>query len=216
MKNLFKIALLCALAGIFGCEEDGQDVVPKSFVIELRPDDIYVVNVGETRLDPLVNDTIAVEATVSYSTPLHGTIRFIQNEGWFYKANAGYTGLDNIEYTVCVVDGDCFRSNITVYVENPYDPATCTYQINPESVTTEMNQSVEIRLFLNDQVCPYIGSSVFSPERGRFTAYSYSGTLKNIVYVYYPPANFRGTDRIRYRLATPDGFLEAFCTVTIN
>lgn len=200
------------------CDDD-SDVVPESyFMIQLNPDDIYMYNSGDSqvRLDPLLNDSIKVNVSVSYSQPLFGTISFVDREGWFYKPNAGYFGLDNIIYTVCY-ENECWSSSITMYVEPPVDLATCQFQINGESVETSKNAPIAIWIFVNDVVCPYQGSSISAPERGRFETYSYSGSYKNTVYVYYPPANFTGQDRFKYRLFTSDGgVLETYCNITIK
>ncbi len=223
MKSIFTVSILLGLLslGFQGCNDDNlRDTIPVTyFMIQLNPDDIYMYNSGNpngVRLDPLVNDSVKVEVTISYSTPGFGTIKFIPNEGWFYVPNAGFYGIDNVTYTVCHPEG-CGSASITLYVEEPLDPENCTYAIVGEEVETEKNQPVQIRIFDNDTVCPYAGSSVFSPEHGTFETYSYSGSYKNVVYVYYPPKNFTGTDKFKYRLFTSDGeVLEAYCTITVK
>jgi hypothetical protein len=210
------------LAGLLlfqACEEPFEDAVPERFYeVKVNPDEIYMYN-GDApegvRLDPLLNDSIKVDVGVSYGIPSHGTITFLQNEGWFYKPEQGYVGTDAFNYTVCVND-DCYAAQITMHVEEPLDLDNCVTVINGESVETTKDQPVEIRIFLNDITCPYQGSSIFSPEKGTFETYAYSGSIKNVVYVYYPPKGFTGTDRFRYKLFTPDGDLEAFCDIIIN
>ena len=98
-----------------GCDDDLTDKVPSSFLmVQVNADDIYLYNNGGNpygvRLDPLVNDSIKVDVTVSYSTPTFGTISFIQNEGWFYKPNDGFVGTDNLTYTVCHKEDDVKRA----------------------------------------------------------------------------------------------------------
>lgn len=211
-------ALIAALLLLAACD-DSEDILPKSFLnIQLNPDDIYFYN-GATpsmvRLDPLLNDSIKVDVTVSYSTPQHGSIAFIENEGWFYTANAEFFGEDNITYTVCHKD-ECSTGAIVMHAEVPLDPENCTYQLLGESVSTQKDQPVEIRIFLNDTICVYMGSSIASPQKGTFNAYSYSGNIKNTVYVYYPPKGFVGTDQFKYRIFTDNGDMEATCTITIT
>jgi hypothetical protein len=101
-------------------------------------------------------------------------------------------------------------------VEEPLDPNNCTSVINAETVETQKGKPVEIRVFLNDIVCPFSGISLDAPEKGRFNTYSYSGNYKSIVYVYYPPQGFVGTDRFRYRILTNDGDLVAYCTINVT
>ena len=201
------------------CDDSLEDAIPKSFAaIQVNADDIYMINAGDpngVRLDPLVNDTIKVDVSVSYSTPGHGTISFIPDEGWFYKPNPDFTGRDYITYTVCHL-GDCLSAPITMVVEEPVDLNACTFAINGEAVETTKDHPIAIRIFENDVVCPYQGSSIFSPEKGTFNTFTYSGSFKNIVYVYYPPKGFVGTDRFKYRLFTSDGDLETFCTITVK
>jgi hypothetical protein len=213
------IGVIMALLSFSGCDEEPfDDLVPDTyFMVELNPDDVYMYNAGnaEVRLDPLLNDSLKVNATVSYSTPLHGTIRFIQNEGWFYNPDEGFFGIDNIIYTVCHAEG-CGNASITMYVEEPLDPETCMFEVNGESAETLANQPVEIRIFSNDIICQYLGMSINSPEKGTFTSYSYSGSYKNTVYVYFPPKDFKGTDQFKYRIFTPTGYLEATCEITVK
>jgi hypothetical protein len=221
MKSILRLPSIIILffVALAGCDDGLEDAVPKSFLnIQLNSDEIFLYNGGSSygvRLDPLVNDSIKVDVTVSYSTPGSGTITFIQNEGWFYKPNDGFIGTDEITYTVCH-DTDCFSAAITMRVEEPVDLNTCTFEINGESVETQKDTPIAIRIFVNDVVCPYQGSSASSPEKGTFSTFTYSGTFKNIVYVYYPPKGFVGTDRFKYRLFTSDGDLEAYCNITIK
>ena len=204
--------------GLSACDEGIEDKIPvEFFMIQLNPDDIFLYPGSEygVRLDPLVNDSIKVEVTIAYSTPSFGTLTFIQNEGWFYKPNEGFTGIDNIIYTVCYKE-ECYAASITLYVEEPLDIANCTTVVNHEEVTTARNQPIGIPIFQNDVACPYQGSSIFAPTKGMFTTYTYSGSFKNTVYVYYPPKNFTGTDQFKYRLFTSDGYVEGICTITIT
>lgn len=209
---------LCLL--LAGCDEDLTDKVPSSFfMIQVNPDDIYLYNNGGNpygvRLDPLVNDSIKVDVTVSYSTPNFGSITFIQDEGWFYKPNEGFVGIDKLTYSVCHKE-DCYSAPINMVVEEPVDLSSCAFEINGETIETRKDQPVAIRIFQNDTACPYQGSGLASPEKGRFETFSYSGSFKNIIYVYYPPKGFIGTDRFSYKLFTSDGFLEAYCNITIT
>lgn len=221
MSQRFTLVLLilCALAAI-GCEDDAPDKVPPGFLeMQVNADEIYLYGNTDSqygiRLDPLLNDSIKVQVDVSYTSPSHGTIRFIENEGWFYKPDNNFFGIDKISYTICH-QSECVSAPITLYVEEPFDPSNCAFEINDESVETRKDHPIEIRVFANDIVCPYQGSSLSSPQKGRFTSYSYSGSFKNIVYVYYPPKGFVGTDKFSYRLFTNDGTIEAVCNITIT
>lgn len=220
MKQKISPWILCVvLALAFESCDTPDDVVPPAFFkVQLNPDLIYMYNGGApegVRLDPLVNDSIKVDVSVSYSTPKFGTITFIQNEGWFYKPADDYVGSDDFTYTVCA-DDKCFSAAITMQVEAPFDPNNCTAQIVGETVETTKDQPIAIRIFDNDVVCPYAGTSINSPEKGTFNIYSYSGSFKNTVYVYYPPNGFVGTDRFMYKLFTSEGDLVAYCDVTIK
>lgn len=215
-QSLTLISLL-----LLSCSEDGmeQDSLPKKFEqIELRPDEIYLYNGGSplgTRLDPLLNDSIKVEVNVSYTTPTSGAISFIEDEGWFYKPYENFFGEDNVTYTACN-GNECESASIKLYVEPPLDGNNCTYALTGETVTTSRDEPVEIRIFVNDVICSFIGSSINSPEKGTFNSYSYAGGYKNTVYVYYPPKGFVGTDRFTYKIFTNDGALEATCVINVN
>jgi hypothetical protein len=210
---------LLMLISLCGCEEPIDDTIPVTFLkMNVVSDEIYTINspseIG-TRLDPLVNDSIKADVTITYGDPSHGVITFIENEGWFYKAEEGYVGLDNFDYTLCNKDG-CASASITVHVEAPYDPENCTFEVIGETVTTAKDTPIEIRIFLNDTVCPYMGCGVYSPEKGTFFEYSYSGSFKNIVYVYYPPKGYTGTDRFKYKLFTNGPDITAYCDIIIE
>ena len=196
-----------------------EDILPKNFEqIQLRPDEIYIYNGDSplgTRLDPLLNDSIKVEVDVSYSAPTSGVISFIDNEGWFYKADENFFGEDNFTYTACH-GTQCQSASIKLHVEQPLVGNNCVYEVNGETVTTSKDQPVEIRLFNNDVICPYLGWGINSPERGTFNSYSYAGGYKNTVYVYYPPKGFVGTDHFTYKIFTDKGNLEATCTINVN
>ena len=216
-----KYLVLVFLVGIAACNDSVEDVIPAGFKeIQLNPDDIYIYtdnsesSIG-TRLDPLINDSIKVNVSITYGTPSSGTISFIPNEGWFYKANPGFTGVDNFNYTVCYKE-NCYSAPIKMYVEEPLAGADCKYELIGESVQTTKDQPLAIRIFLNDVVCPYRGSSISSPEKGTFNTYSYSGSIKNIVYVYFPPKGFVGTDRFKYKIFTDGADLEVYCNITIT
>lgn len=213
---IFMAALITV--SLNACDEEFEDKIPVNFsTIQLNPDDIFLYPGSEygVRLDPLVNDSIKVEVTISYNNPSFGTLTFIQNEGWFYKPNQGFIGIDNIIYTVCYKQ-ECYSAPITLHVEQPLDITTCTTVVNNESVTTARNQPIGIPIFQNDVACLYQGSSIFAPTKGTFTTYTYSGNFKNTVYVYYPPKNFTGTDQFKYRLFTSDGYIEGICNITIT
>lgn len=216
---LYTVICLSSIAFSACDEEPLVDSLPPSFLeVTLNPDLIYIYNTGNptgVRLDPLVNDSIKVDATLSFSTPNHGVINFIQNEGWYYVANAGFVGTDYITYSVCYQNA-CANALITMQVEALPDFNNCTFSITGENVQTKREQPIAIRIFDNDMVCPYMGNSIQSPEKGRFNTYTYSGTFKNTVYVYFPPKGYVGTDRFRYRLFTPDGYIEAYCNITIT
>lgn len=218
LPSLYRFSFILLL--FTACEETMiEDSIPPSFLkFQLNPDEVYMYNAGSplgVRLDPLLNDSIKVEGTITYSNPSNGTIQFVENEGWFYKPNANFIGTDIFNYTICR-ESTCASAEIKMHVEAPIDLNNCTFTINGETVSTKKDQPIEIRIFVNDIVCPYMGMSTYSPEKGTFNSYSYSGSYKNTVYVYFPPKGFVGTDRFRYRLFTPDGYLETFCNITIT
>ena len=222
MKNLIltKGLILISLF-LLSCSEDGmeEDILPKNFVqIQLRPDEIYIYNGDSpfgTRLDPLLNDSIKVAVDVSYSAPASGVITFIDNEGWFYKPHENFFGEDTFTYTACH-GTQCQSASIKLYVDHPLDGNNCVYELAGETVTTLKDQPVEIRIFTNDVICPYVGWGINSPEKGTFNSYSYAGGYKNTVYVYYPPKGFVGTDRFTYKIFANDVTLEATCTINVN
>ena len=211
--------MLMTVFSMVACDELNEDVVPLSFLnIKVNPDEVFFYGPGPAsgiRLDPLLNDSIKVNVNVTYSTPANGTVSFIPNEGWFYKPKSDFFGIDQFTYTVCY-QNNCQSSTIRMHVEVPINPATCTFQLNGETVETTKDQPIEIRIFMNDVICSFVGNGINKPDQGTFKVYSYSGNIKNTVYVYYPPKGFVGTDRFRYKIFTPTGDLEAICTINVK
>lgn len=223
MKIIFRLPILLFMTTMLltACEETFlEDVVPKTFLdIKLNPDEVFMYGPGPSygvRLDPHLNDSIKVTSTIKFGTPKSGTISFIENEGWFYKPNAGFFGTDEFTYSVCTPANECVSSTVRMHVEDPIVLVNCTSQLTGESVETFMDQPIEIRIFANDMVCPFSGTSIRKPEKGTFAAYSYPGSFKNTVYVYFPPKGFVGTDSFKYRIFTNNGDLEATCTITVK
>lgn len=225
-KNLLLLTALFSLIWIIGCDESTEDVIPPRFFdVELKPDIIYMYNSDAedsygVRLDPLLNDSIRATVNVTYSQPQHGNVYFIENEGSYYKPDPEFIGMDTLTYTVCSATS-CATEKITMIVESSLDWENCTPELFEEHVITTTNNPIEIRIFLNDVMCGFNSLEVRSPEKGTFTTYSYSGTYKNTVYVYYPPKNFKGTDTFKYRVwedyqNDPTNYKEAISTVTIN
>ena len=221
MKNVLLIGAMVSMPLLFlSCSGDEiePDILPKKFEeIQLRSDEIYIYNGGTpegTRLDPLLNDSIKVAVNITYSSPNSGIVSFIDNEGWFYKPNENFFGEDSLTYTACY-GTECYSARIKLYVEQPLDVNTCVSELQGETVTVLKDQPTEIRLFMNDVLCPFTGWGINSPEHGTFATYSYSGGYKNTVYVYYPPRGFVGTDRFTYRIFTTTGTLEATCTINV-
>lgn len=184
--------------------------------MRLASDDIYLFTDGTgttVRLDPTLNDSIYDETNLSFVTPSSGKITFVKNEGWFYKPNPGFVGTDTFVYTVCA-NNICASESITMHVEQYFE--NCTFELVNEQVKTKQDTPVEIRVFMNDTACNYQGMDLFSPEKGSFATYSYSGSFKNIVYVYFPPKGFTGTDHFRYKLRNGTEWLVGECTITVN
>lgn len=220
MKSPFLIVFVIMVCLFGSCDEVHDDIVPAVFEnLLLNPDDVYIYNGGSeygVRLDPLLNDSIKVAVTMSYSTPKHGTIRFIENEGWFYKANAGFYGIDSIRYTAC--NGpNCGTSLIRMFVEQAPDWSVCETSVQNESYETTRDKPIEIRLFINDTICPFSGWFIRAPQYGKAFTYSYSGSHKNVVYVYTPPKGFTGTDTFRYWIyPNGGGEVAGVCTITVK
>lgn len=184
--------------------------------MRLASDDIYLYTEGSgtaVRLDPTLNDSIHGETHVSFGTASSGEITFVENEGWFYKPDPGFLGTDTFIYTVCsshVCASETIRMHVEEYLPN------CNFELYDEQVITQKDTPIEIRVFMNDTACNYQGMDLFSPDKGTFATYSYSGSFKNIVYVYYPPKGFSGTDHFRYKLRNGMETLEGECTITVN
>ncbi len=212
---------------LWGCDKTSDDVIPISFQeFKLYPDDIFIVNSNSdwiTRLDPLSNDSVKTEVTVTYTQPLHGDL-FPEFDGpgtMGYKPDPDFIGIDSLEYTVC--GGEiCTTEKIRLIVEKPNDPTTCQTVLVGETLETTVNTSKQLRIFENDIVCyndTYGGTTIYSPEKGTFETIDYSGSYKNTIYVYYPPKDYVGEDSFRYRVYTSrdrSTYQEAIVRVTIK
>lgn len=229
-KNLKKVigwALAIGAIGATGsCDTYQEDVTPKKFEknIRIHSDDIYLYHTSAIRLDHFVNDTLTSFENITYSAPLHGKIINNYDVGGVigYQPNANFVGTDSITYRVCVGQ-TCKTATIRLHVEEPLDPANCTNLLGADSLETAMNTPKEIRYYFNDVICPggYEALETRPPEKGTGRSYRYSGALKNEVFVYIPPKNYRGTDSFVYRLfpwgTYPNGnYLEVKVKITIK
>ncbi len=220
-KNLKKIIVwaFCLLViGILGsCDIYQEDVAPQKFEnIRINADDIYLYPTKAIRLNHFVNDTLPAFENITYSAPLHGKIINDYDVGGVigYQPEANFVGTDSIAYQVCAGQ-TCKTATIRLHVEEPLDTVNCTNILAADSLETTMNTPKEIRHFFNDIICPgsYEVLETRAPEKGTYRLYTYSekinsyaGTLKNQVYVYTPPKNYRGTDSFVYRVYPQGGF----------
>jgi hypothetical protein len=186
---------------------------------QLNDDELYFYNSGNPeglRLDVLLNDSIKGDVILTFGTPDHGSLSFLENEGWFY--HPAENAYDTVRFSYSVCDGEtCKSANVTIILEEYPSPEHCMTEINGETVETEMGKPVVIRIFENDLACPYAGSYIASPTKGTFRVLSYSGSFKNILYIYYPPEGFKGTDQFKYKLHAGEGqYIEAICTILVK
>ena len=231
MKNyLSKVKLvvaLLALVALGACDQETDDILPKSFQqFNLYPDQIYIFNGNSswiTRLDPLANDSVKTEVSVTYDQPRNGQL-FPGYDGpgtMGYKPNNDFYGIDSLNYTVCTLE-ICKTEKIKLIVEEPLDPATCVTMLRADSLETTRNKFKGIRIFENDIIClndDFGGSYIEKPVKGTFNTIQYSGSYKNTIYVYYPPKDFVGEDSFRYRVYTSrdrSNYQEIIVKVTVK
>ncbi|MFD2247471.1 Ig-like domain-containing protein [Pontibacter ruber] len=210
VSNIGILQLLAVILLLWGCDKTEEDVIPRSFQeFTLYPDDIYTFNSNSdwiNRLDPLANDSVKAQVKVTYSQPQHGQLlpEFDGPGTMGYKPNNDFYGIDSFTYTVCTSE-ICKSETIRMIVEKPYDPATCTTLLAPDSLETTKNTFKGIRIFENDRICfndSYGGNYIEKPVKGTFRTIEYSGSYKNTIYVYYPPKDYVGEDSFRYRVYT--------------
>lgn len=218
MKTPFKIwkALFVCLAsltgfGLTGCDKFEEDTLPESFTkIRIHPDEIYVYRNNIIALQPFVNDTLDSYENVTYTAPKNGRLTTVFSgvkDMLAYQPNEGYVGKDSITYQVCV-GNTCKSAKIRFIVEEPVGFTNCQYSVGKDSVGTKMNTPVDIRPMVNDVICP-MGNQLqwWEPQRGTYRIYDYTHTgsfsVKNMVFRYTPPKNYRGTDSFIYRLYPP-------------
>lgn len=223
LRKLFLLAGSILLA--ISCDKVMDDVLPIAFQdFQLFPDDVYLINGNNdwiNRLDPLINDSIKGSANVTFSKPLHGRLSVEADGDTYYKPDTNFFGVDSLIYTVCSPE-KCKSEKIRLYVEEPLNPNNCTTILGADSLETTKNTSKTIRIFMNDVICPgMVGWSIFKPEKGTYESVAYSGALKNVIYIYYPPKNFTGEDSFKYRIhPDPDNYygnyLEMVVKVTVK
>jgi hypothetical protein len=215
--------------GLGSCDTFEEDVVPASFAnIRIHPDEIYVYRNSIIAIRNFVNDTLESFENVTYTAPLNGklTTVFTGNEDVLaYQPNPDYVGADSLTYQVCV-GNTCKTAKIKFIVELPTSPNNCQYAVGEDIVETKMNTPVDIRMFVNDIICPQ-GHQLqwWPPQKGTYQIYDYthtgSSSQKNMVFRYFPPKDYRGPDSFIYRLyppgTYPDGaYLQMEVKITIK
>ncbi|MBC5994565.1 Ig-like domain-containing protein [Pontibacter cellulosilyticus] len=224
------ILLLVACIGCFAaCDQFEEDVVPVSFGgdLKIHPDNLYVYNNKTSRVHSEANDTIVSFDKKTYSTPINGTLvaNFDGIEGTMgYRPNPGFVGTDSLTYQVCSGQ-TCKTAKIKLIVEEPVDPANCTTTIQPDFVKTKRDKPVEIRMFVNDIICPSPSVAAYynAPSRGTVRYVNYFEGWKNDVWIYTPAKGFVGVDSFTYKFypngytgSSTDKYLEAEVRITVE
>jgi hypothetical protein len=206
-----------------GCDQYVPDAEPEYLrAFQLFPDEVYMYNGGapdtRIRFDPLINDSIRTTVRVSYSQPGHGRLELMADGGTYYIPDKNFYGLELITYTVCS-DRTCASQEMLIIVEPPPDATNCVTTLGADSLQTTRNTPKSIRILLNDVICApqRTGISVFKPEKGTFSTVSYSGSLKNTIYIYTPPKDFTGRDSFRYRVhPDPDRYDQVYLEAVVH
>ncbi|GEO05072.1 hypothetical protein AAE02nite_27360 [Adhaeribacter aerolatus] len=227
MNKICCIKLFWLLAGsllIFlpGCDTYEADVVPISFQqFELKRDSAFTYVRKQSTdwpllINPLVNDSLKVHATVTYGEPRHGRV-FQEGNYLYYEHELNYVGLDSMTYEVCT-ENICKTEKMIFVIENRLDPNNCTTRLTSFTVETLKNSPIDIRIHRKDIICPTAGNrSYFKPQLGNYSDYRYSGSPKATVMVYYPPKDFVGDDFLRYRIYTDNtNYLENMITIRVK
>ncbi len=201
------------------CDQEDGDKLPISFQeFKTFPDEIYTLKNGGTwgyfTLQPLVNDSIKTEVTITYGQPAHGQLTAGCNgqPEMCYVFKPNYVGDDSLTYTVCS-DKICKTEKILIHVEEPLTASECISELKPDSLETTMNTPKEIKIFANDILfCPdgsSYGPIVVQPQHGSLRYYDYGGTsYKSVTFIYTPHRNYVGDDSFTYRADMGTGFNE--------
>ncbi|WP_162288563.1 Calx-beta domain-containing protein [Tenacibaculum jejuense] len=175
----------------------------------------------EIEIDILGNDTdVPSSGTLTVTDPANGTVT-IDNGGTpndpsddtvTYTPDPGFSGTDTFTYTVCddQTPPNCSTATVTVDV-------LPTPDANPDTATTDEDESVEIDVLGNDTDVPSSGTlTVTDPANGTVTIDD-GGTPddpSDDTVIYTPDEDFNGTDTFTYTIC--DDAMPPNCeTVTV-
>ena len=166
------------------------------------------------RFRPINNDTLigTLLAVGVVTAPRHGSIGFSGVDSLIYTPNAGYCGLDTMEYRICNTDFICDTATIFITITCDTIPT-----VKPDAIddvaSTKKNQSVTIGVLNNDVLNgPLTGAVriIGTPKRG-------SATVVNNQIVYKPNLNVCGVnDTLSYEICNAIGCDTAKVVVTIT
>ncbi|MEM9824110.1 MAG: Ig-like domain-containing protein [Bacteroidota bacterium] len=158
------------------------------------------------QLNVLDNDLGNNLTVVNYTDPSNGTL--VEDNGTFqYVPSAGFDGLDQFTYQVCVVGStNCETARVFVGVSD-HEPSAVTYRLTtPENTPLVVNYNIPINswefIIANDGETDLGGTSAFYPgiySEGPILGQSIEGF--NLL-IYTPPLNTTGVDEFEVNYCT--------------
>jgi gliding motility-associated-like protein len=173
-------------------------------------------------IDILSNDTgIPSDGTLTFTDPSDGVIVIndndtpddIRDDSIAYIPDAGFQGVDSLEYTVCDQMGTCATATVTITVGTP--PILDAVDDN---AATPAGVPVDIAILDNDSNVPPNGSFTVEQPADGAVEVNDNGTTEDITddfVTYTPNPGFEGIDTFEYTLCDASGFCDT-ATVSIE
>ena len=193
---------------------DGDyDLATVTVTVSAKPNSIPKANPDKratsknnaVKVDVLTNDTgleDGVATLVVIVDPSNGTWQVnATNDSITYTPNNGYVGVDELQYQVCDVDGECSVATVTITVK---DGVNFVPLANKDSVSTIINKPVNINVLANDSGLDDGFGSITIYQAPEFGSVQVNA---NRTITYTPSYMFVGAETFYYMITDTDGDL---------
>jgi hypothetical protein len=157
----------------------------------VAPDDTVATATGEPVLiDVLANHSGTGTTVTGYSVPAHGTVSISPGGTLTYTPNAGYSGVEILEYRVTDASGQTVTGTVTLIVAP---------RVMSDGETVKTGSSATMRLLSNDVGSGLSVTSHTQPGHGTVMV------TPDGVATYTPTNGFIGTDTFAYTVTDASG-----------
>jgi hypothetical protein len=166
-------------------------------------------------IDVLANDSAPDRAQLSLTVetqPENGSVEVNADATVTYTPKSGFSGTDSFQYKLSDSKGGTATATVTIQVETQKPPENQTPVANDDTVTTEAETPVTIRVLDNDSEPngDSLALTLESQPRNGSVVVNENDTV-----TYQPNSGFFGTDRFTYKITDSQGGTDT-ATVTVR